>query len=75
MNLTLGLDMGDKHTKFAVLDSEGELVEEGTVRTTPDDFKRVFGRVSVRFAQSHGVGFGPDRRHFDLSKIFWPTMT
>ena len=46
MNLTLGLDMGDKHTKFAVLDSEGELVEEGTVRTTPDDFKRVFGRFS-----------------------------
>lgn len=41
---TLGLDLGDKRTRFAVLDSNGELVEEGAVQTSPQDFLRVFER-------------------------------
>lgn len=43
---TLGLDLGDTRTRFAVLDPNGELVEEGVVLTTPKDFKRVFTRFS-----------------------------
>lgn len=43
-SLTLGLDLGDSRTKFAVLDSGGELLEEGTVKTSPTEFRRVFER-------------------------------
>lgn len=43
---TLGLDLGDKRTRFAVLDADGELVEEGAVLTSPDEFKRVFARFA-----------------------------
>jgi len=44
--LVLGLDMGDKNTKFAVLNADGDLVEEGVVATNPDAFTRTFGRFS-----------------------------
>ena len=42
--LTLGLDLGDSRTTFAVLNSDGEVIEEGMVRTSPEDFQRVFSR-------------------------------
>ena len=45
--LTLGLDLGDSKTKFAVLSADGELLEEGTIGTSPAEFQRVFARFSV----------------------------
>jgi len=41
---TVGLDLGDKYSYLCVvLDSEtGELVEEGRLRTIPDDLRRRF---------------------------------
>jgi hypothetical protein len=40
---TVGLDLGDKHSCLCVLDTEtGELVEEGRLRTIPDDLRRRF---------------------------------
>src|SRR5215208_2700091 len=40
---TVGLDLGDKYTYLCVLDTEtGELVEEGRLRTIPDDLRRRF---------------------------------
>ena len=44
--LVLGLDIGDKKTHFAVLDVDGELVEQGVVATTPEAFTQTFGRFS-----------------------------
>ena len=44
--LTLGLDLGDSKTKFAVLSADGELLEEGTIGTSPAEFQRVFARFS-----------------------------
>lgn len=43
---TLGLDLGDTRTRFAVLDSEGEILEEGVVQTSPEGFTRTFERFS-----------------------------
>lgn len=41
--MTVGLDLGDKYSYLCVLDTEsGELVEEGRLRTTPDDLHRRF---------------------------------
>ena len=41
--MTVGLDLGDKYSYLCVLDTDsGELVEEGRLRTTPDDLHRRF---------------------------------
>ena len=41
--MAVGLDLGDKYGYLCVLDTEsGELVEEGRLRTTPDDLHRRF---------------------------------
>jgi hypothetical protein len=41
--MTVGLDLGDKYSYLCILDTEsGELVEEGRLRTTPDDLHRRF---------------------------------
>jgi hypothetical protein len=34
MAMTIGIDLGDQSSPFAVLDAAGDLVEEGRVRTT-----------------------------------------
>src|SRR5215207_10074213 len=40
---TAGLDLGDKYSYFFVLDNEsGKMIEEGRLRTTPDDLRRRF---------------------------------
>jgi transposase len=41
--MTVGLDLGDKYSYLCVLDTDsGELVEEGRLRTTPEDLRRRF---------------------------------
>jgi transposase len=41
--MTAGLDLGDKYSYFFVLDNEsGKMIEEGRLRTTPDDLRRRF---------------------------------
>jgi transposase len=40
---TVGLDLGDKYSYFFVLDNEsGKMIEEGRLRTTPDNLRRRF---------------------------------
>jgi hypothetical protein len=42
--MTAGLDFGDKYSYMCLLGTDGgELVEEGRLRTTPDDLGRRFG--------------------------------
>lgn len=44
--LTAGLDLGDKYSYLHVLDTEsGEMIEEGRLRTIPEDFRRRFDSV------------------------------
>ena len=41
--LTAGLDLGDKYSYLCLIDTEsGDVVEEGRLRTTPEDFRRRF---------------------------------
>ena len=44
--MTIGIDLGDQFSYFAVLDSSGALVEEGRLRTTPRAFRLRFASCS-----------------------------
>jgi transposase len=41
--LTVGIDLSDRFTSFCTLDRDGQIIEEGKVRTTPEAFLRRFG--------------------------------
>jgi len=44
-SLTIGLDVGDKHSQVCVLDTlTGELIEEARIRTTPTSIRNYFER-------------------------------
>ena len=41
--MTAGVDLGDKYSYLCLIDTEsGEVIEEGRLRTTPDDLRRRF---------------------------------
>ena len=43
MKMTAGVDLGDKYSYLCLIDTEsGEVIEEGRLRTTPDDLRRRF---------------------------------
>jgi len=45
--VTMGLDVGDKHSQVCVLDSvSGEVVEESRIRSTPGGIERYFATRS-----------------------------
>src|SRR3712207_557463 len=42
-SMTVGIDLGDKHSYLSLLDTvSGEVIEEGRLRTTPEALKRRF---------------------------------
>ena len=41
--LTIGIDLGDKHSHLCVLDGEGTIVEESRLQTRPEAFRQRFG--------------------------------
>jgi transposase len=43
--LTIGIDLGDEFSQVCVLDPEGEVIEEGKLRTTEEAFRRRFGAL------------------------------
>jgi transposase len=45
--LTVGLDVSDHFTSYCMLDGDGDILEEGTVRTTPAAFSRRFARLDA----------------------------
>ena len=54
--LTVGLDLGDRFSQVAVLDADGELVEESRVATTELALRQRFsGRVRMRVALETGT--------------------
>ncbi|MGW8179994.1 MAG: IS110 family transposase, partial [bacterium] len=44
--LTIGLDLGNRHSYWVMLDGEGEILEEGRVRTRVRELEKVFGKIS-----------------------------
>lgn len=41
--ITIGMDLGDKSSRYCLLDEDGEVVQEGSVSTTRKGMGRVFG--------------------------------
>ena len=57
--LTIGMDLGDKHTQVCVLDAQGEIVETLRVRTTRQGLTDQFSkRSSARIAMEAGTHSG-----------------
>jgi len=48
--LTIGIDLGDEFSQVCVLDGEGEVIEEGKLRTTEEAFRRRFGGMEASLA-------------------------
>jgi transposase len=55
--MTAGLDLGDKYSHLCLIDTEsGEVIEEGRLRTTPEDLRRRFcSEQSLRIAIEAGT--------------------
>jgi transposase len=45
--LTVGVDLGDKDSAYCVLDAQGDVLSEGTVRTTESGFAQQFQKMSA----------------------------
>jgi transposase len=53
---TIGLDVGDRSSTVCVLDTEGEVIEESVIRTTPTSIRSRFGsRERLRVVLETGV--------------------
>jgi transposase len=46
--LTIGMDLGDRSSRYCVLNEAGEVVSEGTVATTRKGLNQVFGKMVGR---------------------------
>ena len=44
-SLTIGMDLGDKSSRYCVLDEQGEIVQEGSVGTTKKALAQKFGAL------------------------------
>ena len=55
--MTAGLDLGDRYSYLCLIDTEGgEVVEEGRLRTNPEDLRRRFAsEPSLRIAIETGT--------------------
>jgi transposase len=54
--ITVGIDLGDRSSRYCVVDAEGEVVQEGSTATTPKGLAQVFGaRPRCRIALEVGA--------------------
>src|SRR5216683_2524938 len=54
--ITIGMDLGDKTSRYCVLDGKGEVVEEGSVATTKKELAQVLGAMGrCRIAMEVGT--------------------
>ena len=54
--LTVGIDLGDRSSRYCILDEQGEVLAEGSVATTQKGFAQVFGsKVRSRIALEVGT--------------------
>ncbi len=45
--LTVGVDLGDRWSRYCVLDAKGQILEEDTIATTGQAFRKLFGDRSA----------------------------
>src|SRR6266704_6018437 len=43
---TIGIDIGDKRSRYCILDKEGKIVRESSVATLPASLKTVFSKLA-----------------------------
>src|ERR1700723_3044788 len=43
--LTIGLDLGDRTSRYCILNEAGEIILEQELATTPKGFQQVFGKI------------------------------
>src|SRR5690242_6322729 len=56
--LTVGIDLGDRSSRYCILDEQGEVLAEGSVATTKKGFAQVFGsKPRSRLALEVGTHF------------------
>ena len=56
---SIGIDLGDRFSQFCILDADGEVIEEGRLRTTQEAIRARFERISVlRIAMEAGTHSG-----------------
>lgn len=56
LDTTVGIDVGDEYSRFCVVDSNGDVVERGRIRTTEAGFRRRFaGKAKCRIAFECGT--------------------
>jgi len=54
--LTIGLDLGDRHSRYCILDAEGQAISEGSLPTTKTGLSGLFGKMpSSRVALEVGT--------------------
>lgn len=54
--ITVGLDLGDRYSRFCLLDDSGGVIDEGRLRTTPDALRDEFeGRAPMRIVIEVGT--------------------
>ena len=54
--MTIGMDLGDKTSRYCVLNGDGEVIQEQSVATTKKGMQRVFGaRQRCRIAMEVGT--------------------
>jgi len=58
--VTVGLDLGDRHTQVCVLDEAGEVIEEARLATKPEALRRRFsGADPLRIVLEAGAACSP----------------
>jgi activator of 2-hydroxyglutaryl-CoA dehydratase len=45
--LTVGIDLGDRSSRYCILDEAGEVVSEGSLLTTKAGLSSLFGKMSA----------------------------
>ncbi len=53
--VTVGLDLGDRYSRFCMVDAEGEIVEEGRVRTEVEAMRGRFRGAAARVVLEVGT--------------------
>jgi hypothetical protein len=67
LSLTIGLDLGDRRSRYCVLDQNGDVIEEDSVATTRDGLMRIpdgcrnAGTAGTRGPQAAGADPAPRR--------------
>ena len=75
--MTAGLDLGDKYSYLCLIAQEdGEVIEEGRLRTTPEALKRRFAserpmRIAIE-AGTHSPWASPGCSRSAATRSWWP---